>query len=72
MPGGVLEVGETLAEGVQREAREETGLEVEIVALSGVYNSRLCGTFSAHHLYHFVFLCRPAIPTPSRERAMRR
>lgn len=33
LPGGVLEVGETLAEGVAREVKEETGLEVEIVEL---------------------------------------
>ena len=59
MPGGFFEVGETPAEGTCREAWEETGLEVEPVALSGVYDSRLCGTRSAHQLYQFVFLCRP-------------
>ena len=62
MPGGAFEVGETPAEGACREAWEETGLEVEPVALSGVYDSRLCGTRSAYHLYHFVFLCRPRDP----------
>lgn len=31
LPGGVLELGETLAEGVQREIKEETGLEVEVL-----------------------------------------
>ena len=58
MPGGILEVGEMPAEGSCREARKETGLEVDAVMLSGVYDSRLCGTQSAHHLYQFVFLCR--------------
>jgi 8-oxo-dGTP pyrophosphatase MutT (NUDIX family) len=62
MPGGFFEVGETPAEGTCREAWEETGLEVEPVALSGVYDSRLCGTHSAHQLYQFVFLCRPRDP----------
>lgn len=58
MPGGILEVSETPAEGTCREAREETSLEVDAMMLSGVYDSRLCGTRSACHLYQFVFLCR--------------
>ena len=33
LPGGVLEVGETLVEGVVREVREETGLLVEPIEL---------------------------------------
>jgi hypothetical protein len=24
-----------------------------------VHDSRLCGTTSPHHLYHFLFLCEP-------------
>jgi ADP-ribose pyrophosphatase YjhB (NUDIX family) len=69
MPGGALEVGETPAEGVVREAFEETGVRAEAVALVGVFDSRRCGTVSRHHLYQFVFLCRPtdghAATTPS-------
>jgi 8-oxo-dGTP diphosphatase len=33
IPGGLLEVGETLAEGVAREIQEETGLIVRVVEL---------------------------------------
>jgi mutator protein MutT len=33
LPGGLLEVGETFAEGVAREVCEETGLTVEVVEL---------------------------------------
>jgi len=33
LPGGMLEVGETLAAGVVREVREETGLDVELIEL---------------------------------------
>jgi ADP-ribose pyrophosphatase YjhB (NUDIX family) len=33
LPGGVLELGETVAQGVIREAQEETGLIVEPVEL---------------------------------------
>ena len=59
MPGGALEVGETPAEGVLREAFEESGVRAEAVALVGVFDSRLCKTVTRHHLYQFVFLCRP-------------
>jgi ADP-ribose pyrophosphatase YjhB (NUDIX family) len=59
MPGGALEVGETPAEGVLREALEETGWRCEAVALIGVFDSRFCGSVTRNHLYHFQFLCRP-------------
>lgn len=35
LPGGVVEPGETLAEAVRREAREETGLAIEPLAPAG-------------------------------------
>jgi len=38
-PGGAIELGERADEAVVREVREETGLEVEPVALIGVYSS---------------------------------
>jgi len=60
MPGGALEVGETPAEGVVREALEETGVHCRAISLVGVFDSRLCGTPSRHHLYQFVFLCEPS------------
>ena len=60
MPGGALEVGETPADGVLREAWEETGVSCRVTSLVGVFDSRLCGTPSRHHLYQFVFLCKPS------------
>lgn len=59
MPGGAFEMGETAAAGVRREAREETGVDVEVTDLIGVYDSRFCETRSSIQLYQFVFLCRP-------------
>ena len=59
MPGGALEVGETPAAGVEREAYEETGVRCQADTLVGVHDSRLCGTLSPFQLYHFLFLCRP-------------
>jgi ADP-ribose pyrophosphatase YjhB (NUDIX family) len=38
LPGGGLEAGETVDEGLAREAREEVGVEIEIVRLVGVYS----------------------------------
>jgi len=59
MPGGAFEVGETPAEAAEREALEETGIQCRAHTLVGVFDSRLCGSKSRHHLYQFVFLCTP-------------
>jgi 8-oxo-dGTP diphosphatase len=59
IPGGVLELGETLREAASREAREETCLTVEPAELLGVYD-RVLRDDEGRTLYHFVlvdFLC---------------
>ena len=61
IPGGVLELGETLREAAVREAREETCLTVEPADLLGVYD-RVIRDDAGLTIYHFVlidFLCRP-------------
>lgn len=60
IPGGVLELGETLREAAIREAREETCLTVETAELLGVYD-RVLRDETDRTLYHYVlvdFLCR--------------
>jgi len=60
IPGGVLEVGETLRQAAVREALEETGLRVEVGELLGVYD-RVLRDADERTRYHYVlidFLCR--------------
>ncbi len=60
IPGGVLEVGELVREAAVREAKEETGLEVEPGELLGVYD-RVLRNDEKRVQYHYVlidFLCR--------------
>ena len=38
LPGGAMDVGEKIADTVVREVREETGYDVEVVRLIGVYS----------------------------------
>lgn len=64
MPGGALEVGESPAQGVVREALEETGISCEVVSFVGVHDSRLDGSTSPLQLYKFLFLCRPLLDVP--------
>jgi ADP-ribose pyrophosphatase YjhB (NUDIX family) len=60
IPGGVLEIGETLRQCAAREAREETGLEVEPGEVLDVFDS-ITTEPDGRARYHFVivdFLCR--------------
>jgi 8-oxo-dGTP diphosphatase len=60
IPGGVLEVGETVREAAVREALEETGLTVEPADLLGVFD-RVIFDETGRTKYHYVlidFLCR--------------
>jgi mutator protein MutT len=60
IPGGALEMGETLRQAVAREALEETGLVVEVGELLGVYD-RILRDADGRIRYHYVlvdFLCR--------------
>jgi len=39
LPGGGVDPGESVSEAVMREVKEETGLDVEVTELSGVYTN---------------------------------
>ncbi|WP_329127870.1 NUDIX hydrolase [Streptomyces sp. NBC_01465] len=51
-PGGVLEIHESPEDGARREIREETGLDVEVERLTGVYKNLSRGIVA------LVFRCR--------------
>lgn len=51
-PGGVLELTESIHAGLCREVREETGLTIEPVALTGVYKNM------RHGIISLVFRCK--------------
>lgn len=66
IPGGTLELGETLEEGVARELLEETGLEVQVIELIEVFDRIYLETAAGESIekkgprFHYVivdYLC---------------
>jgi ADP-ribose pyrophosphatase YjhB (NUDIX family) len=60
LPGGLLELGEALADGVRREVREETGLEVRPLGILEVFE-RIMRDAAGAPEYHYVlidYICR--------------
>src|SRR5215831_16664034 len=55
LPGGAVEVGETLVDAVKREVREETALAVEPVGLAG-YREAIARDGGGRIERHFVIL----------------
>jgi ADP-ribose pyrophosphatase YjhB (NUDIX family) len=60
LPGGVLETGETLEQGIIREVREETGLEVKPMKVLEIFE-RIIRDAQGAPEYHYVlidYICR--------------
>lgn len=66
IPGGTIEIGETIEEAVRREIREETGLEIRVIELIELFDRIYLenGETSSHDKkkprYHYViadYLC---------------
>jgi ADP-ribose pyrophosphatase YjhB (NUDIX family) len=69
LPGGMLELGETLRAGVAREVREETGLEVDVGPLIDAID-HIDTAADGRVAYHFAlidYLCRITGGTPRAE-----
>ncbi len=62
LPGGALELGERLEDAIRREVQEETGLEVEVLSVAGVFE-RIFRDAEGRPEYHYVlidYFCRAA------------
>jgi ADP-ribose pyrophosphatase YjhB (NUDIX family) len=70
LPGGRVEVGETARQAVVREVAEESGISIELTALSGVYSDPSHVLVDPDGSIHQqLALCFHAVPHRPRRRA---
>ncbi len=73
IPGGAMEPGETIAETALREVQEETGVDVEVVRLVGIYSDPRhlieYADGEVRQQFSICFACRPTggVPGSSEE-----
>lgn len=58
LPGGFVDYGERVEDTARREAREETGLDVELIGLLGVYSDP--NRDPRGHTVSVVYIAKPA------------
>ena len=59
LPGGSVEIGESVTEAIKREVQEETGLLIEVMRLVGVYSGPKLQVvrYSDGRVVHFINTC---------------
>jgi ADP-ribose pyrophosphatase YjhB (NUDIX family) len=74
IPGGAIDLGESVAQAAIRETREESGIDCEITGLVGIYSDPrhvilYTSNGEARQEFSIVLTARPVsgVPTPSQE-----
>jgi 8-oxo-dGTP pyrophosphatase MutT (NUDIX family) len=70
LPGGAMDLGESIVEAAVRETREETGIEVEVTGLVGIYTSprhliEYTSNGEVRQEFAVVFTARPVGGSPA-------
>lgn len=60
MPGGKIDLGESILQALHREVKEEVGLEVEVEDLIDVFEHLSPGEGNSHFIILY-YLCRPVV-----------